>query len=273
MHRASRLLPWCFFFFLGLFVTASGPASAEELRVCSDPDYLPFSNRAEEGFENKVAQLMAKNLRTRLVYTWSSTRGPGGFSEFLSRNLDRGKCDAVMDLPYGSQEELTTNPYYVSSYVFISKKSRGYDLESMDSPILRKLRIGFERDTPPEDGLKLRDLLSQADPFAVGDTENMSPRTMLQAIEDNRIDVMITWEPAVGWFLLDYPDLAVARVPNQRTTGSPEQYLFPMSMAVRKGDDALKSRLDGVIAGHKNDLKQILDHYNVRLYPSAGEAL
>lgn len=258
---------------LGLLAAVARPALAKELRVCADPDYLPFSDRAGEGFENKIAELTAKTLGVRLVYTWASNRGTGGFGEFLSRNLDARKCDAVMDMPYGSQEELTTDPYYISSYVFISKKNKSYDLENMDSPILRKLKIGFERDTPPEDGLKIRDLLFQAEAFSVGDTEKVSPASMLQAVQDGRVDVMITWEPAVGLFLRNYPDLAVTRVPNERTTGAPEQYLFSMSMAVRKNDDALKKKLDGFIAERKAALEEILHHYNVKLYPSAGDTL
>jgi mxaJ protein len=246
-------------------------ASAKEFRVCADPDYLPFSNHAGEGFENKIAVLSAKALGAKLIEVWATTRGPGGFGEFLARNLDAGKCDAIIDMPYGSQEELTTDPYYISSYVFISKKARSFDLETMDSPILHKLRIGFERDTPPEDGLKIRDLLSQAQPFSVGDTENLSPATMLRAVQDGSVDVMITWEPAIGWYLRDYPDLVVTRVPNARTTGAPEQYLFPMSMAVRKGNEAWKKRLDDVIAERKSALQEILRQYNVQLYPAAGE--
>ena len=246
--------------------------AANEFRVCADPDYLPFSNRAGEGFENKIAELTARSLNAELIQVWATTRGPGGFSEFLAHNLDVGKCDAIMDMPYGSQEELTTDPYYISSYVFISKKIRSYDLENMDSPVLHRLKIGFERDTPPEDGLKVRDLLTQAQPFSVGDTEKLSPATMLRAVQDGTVDVMITWEPAVGWFLRNYPDLLVTRVPNSRATGAPEQYLFPMSMAVRKGDESLKKRIDGVIVQRKNALQDILHQYNVKLYPAAGES-
>src|SRR5271157_412135 len=143
---------------LGLLIAFSNPAWAKELRVCADPDYMPFSNRAGEGFENKVAVLVAQALGERLVYTWGSYRGEEGFNEFLSRNLDAGKCDTVMNMPYGTLEEQTTDPYYVSSYVFVFKKAKGYDLANMDSPILHKVRIGFERGTPPEDGLKMRDL-------------------------------------------------------------------------------------------------------------------
>jgi mxaJ protein len=176
-----------------------------------------------------------------------------------------------MDLPYGSQEELTTDPYYSSSYVFVSRKARSYDLRNMDSPILHRLKIGFERDTPPEEGLKIRDLLSQSQPFSVGDSENVSPGSMLQAVHDGSIDVMITWEPAIGWFLRNYPDLTVTRVPNERTTGAPEQYLFSMSMAVRKGDESLQGQLNTVISGRKTDLQEVLQQFNVRLYPAAEE--
>jgi mxaJ protein len=271
LKPARLLISFVMLSLITLAPLASNIALAKDFRVCADPDYLPFSNRAGEGFENKVAALCAKSLGAKLIEVWATTRGPGGFGEFLARNLDAGKCDAIMDMPYGSQEELTTDPYYISSYVFISKKARSYDLESMDSPILHKLRIGFERETPPEDGLKIRDLLAQAEPFSVGDTENLSPATMLRAVQDGSIDVMITWEPAVGWFLRDYPDLVVTRVPNSRTTGAPEQYLFPMSMAVHKGNENLKKRLDGVIAAYKDALQEILRQYNVRLYPAAGE--
>ncbi|HZO83425.1 MAG TPA: quinoprotein dehydrogenase-associated putative ABC transporter substrate-binding protein [Candidatus Binataceae bacterium] len=258
---------------LTLLCVAATSARAADFRVCTDPDYMPFSNRAGEGFENKVAELVARELGERLVYTWASYRQHGGFSEFLARNLDSGKCDAVMDIPYGNQDELTTDPYYASSYVFVSKKARNYDLESMDSPILRKVKIGFERDTPPEDGLKIRDLIIDATPFSVGDQEGVSPASMLQAVEDGKIDVMITWEPAIGYFLKNYPDLTVARVPNERVTGSPEQYMFSMAMGVRKNDQALAKKLNAVIARHKRALQDILRRYNVRLYPVEGEAL
>jgi mxaJ protein len=254
---------------LNTAVAAAG--SSEALRVCADPNYLPFSNRAGKGFENKIAQLTATTLKARLVFVWASTRGPGGFNEFLARNLDAASCDVIMGLPYGSQEELTTEPYYASSYVFISKKSLGYDLRSMDAPVLHRLRIGFERDTPPEDGLKLRDLLEQAQPFSIGETEGVSPVTMLQAVQSGHIDVLITWEPAVGYFLRNFPDLVVTRVPNGRTTGSPEQYLFSISMAVRKGNDALKRRLDQVIDRRQKEINGVLQQYNVALYPVSEE--
>src|ERR1700689_4526114 len=97
-------------------------ARAEALRACADPDYLPYSNRAGAGFENKIAEAVAKALGETIEYTWASYRGRGGFPQFLSSTLDANRCDVVMNIPYGSREELTTRPYYVSSYVFVFDK-------------------------------------------------------------------------------------------------------------------------------------------------------
>src|SRR5215469_108030 len=102
------------------------PANA--LKVCADADFLPYSNRAGEGFENKVAGAVAMWLGEPVEYTWASYRGHGGFPQFLSSTLDAKKCDLVMSIPYGSREELTTRPYYISSYVFIFSRNKNYSI-------------------------------------------------------------------------------------------------------------------------------------------------
>src|SRR5579862_3764856 len=106
MKRGSRAI-------VALIGALALPAHAEVLRVCADPDYLPYSNRAGQGFENKAATVVANALHATLAYTWASYRGHGGFPQFLSSTLDANRCDVVMSLPYGSREELTTRPYYV----------------------------------------------------------------------------------------------------------------------------------------------------------------
>jgi mxaJ protein len=245
---------------------AGGQASAKVLRVCADPDYLPYSNRAGEGFENKIADAVAKALGATVEYTSASYRGRGGFPQFLAATLDANKCDVVMNIPYGSRGELTTRPYYISSYVFVFKKSKNFDVTGMDSPILKKIKVGFERDTPVEDGMKMRGMIPGAVAFDVGDDDGESPVTMLKALESGRVDVMITWEPAVSGFLRDFPDLEVVAVPNERALGAPEQYTFPMSMGVREGDEAFKKQLDEIIANHQAELTAILKDNGVRLY-------
>jgi mxaJ protein len=240
---------------------------ADALKVCADPDFLPYSNRSEDGFENKVAGAVAKWLGEPVEYTWASHRGHGGFPQFLSTTLDAKKCDVVMSIPYGSREELTTRPYYVSSYVFVFPKSKNYSIASMDSPVLKQLKVGFERDTPAEDALKMRGLIpGPGTAFDISEDSSASPATMLSALKSGQIDVLITWQPAIGSFLRAYPELEVVAVPNSRALGPPEQFAFPMSMGVRESDQALKQRLDDIIQKHQADLTAILAENGVRLY-------
>ncbi|HXP83842.1 MAG TPA: transporter substrate-binding domain-containing protein [Bryobacteraceae bacterium] len=242
---------------LACLAFACVPAVA--LSVCADPDYLPFSNRAGGGFENKIAEAVAQALGEPLEYTWASYRGHGGFPQFLSSTLDAQKCDAVMSIPYASREELTTRPYYVSSYVFVSPKSKKYDITGMDSPALKRLKAGFERDTPAEDALKMRGMIpGVAVAFDVSGEGGESPASMLEALKNGQIDVLITWQPAIGAFLRGYPDMEVVVVPNTRALGAPEQYSFPMSMGVREGNQTLKKRLDDVIEKHQAEFTAIL---------------
>ena len=237
------------------------PANA--LGVCADPDYLPYSNRAGAGFENKIAEAVAKALGETVEYTWASNRGHGGFPQFLASTLDAKKCDVVMSIPYASREELTTRPYYISSYVFVFDKSKKYDITSMDSPVLKRVKVGFERETPAEDALKMRGMIPAAMAFDVATDDSESPTIMLDALKNGKIDVLITWQPAIGAFLRDAPNLEVVPVPNERALGPPEQYSFPMSMAVRQGNDALKKRLDEVISNHQAELTSILTESGV----------
>jgi ABC-type amino acid transport substrate-binding protein len=137
----------------------------------------------------------------------------------------------------------------------------------MDSPALKRLKVGFERDTPAEDALKMRGMIPGTTvAFDIGEDNDASPTTLLKALKDGQIDVLITWQPAISAFLSGYPDLEVVVVPNTRALGAPEQYAFPMSMGVRMGDDALKNKLDEVIAKHQAELTAILSQNGVKLY-------
>jgi mxaJ protein len=241
------------------------PAPARALDVCADPDYLPYSNRAGEGFENKIAAAVAKALGEKVEYTWASSRGHGGFPQFLSETLDAKKCSVIMNIPYGSREELTTRPYYISSYVFVYSKNK-FRIDSMDSPALKGVKVGFERDTPAEQAVKLRGLLPRSVAFDVGEEDGKSPATMLDALKKGDIDVLITWQPAIGAFLRAYPNFEVVVVPNERALGPPEQFSFPMSMGVRVNDEAMKKRLDDVIEKHQAELTSILTGSGVKLF-------
>ena len=251
---------------LALGLLAPLAANAADLRVCADPNYMPFSNKAGQGFENQVAAFVAKAMNAKLTYVFASTRGTGGFDQFVHEYLDKKKCDVVMDVPYASDNVLATQPYYISSYVFIYPKKKHYDISSMDSPALQKLQIGFESDTPAENGLKLRTLILHSKPFDSTDGPNASSDDMLYALASGQINVGVTWEPAVGYYLRTLPQYTVVAVPNSRSQGSPEQYAFPMAMAARVGDTATRDRLDRVIAAHKSELTAILARNGVKYY-------
>ena len=252
--------------FTGLFsIPAIVPAQAKALRVCADPAYMPYSNKAGQGFENKIADLVAKTLHRKLDYTWASYRMHGGFDQFLATTLDKHKCDVVMAMPYGNIEERTTDPYYESAYVFVYAKNGLYKPKTMDDAAIKKARIGYVEGTPPQTGLKLRGLLSKAHGFDIASKAGVSPETLLQAVSNHKVDIMLTWEPAIGYFMHKYPGLAMARIPNDRSTGSPEMYSFSISMAVREGDKSLEKTLDKVIKEKQGQINTILSHYDVKM--------
>jgi mxaJ protein len=238
----------------------------QTLRVCADPDYMPYSNRAGDGFENKIAQVVGHALGEPVQYYWSSTRAPEEYSEYIHTTIQANKCDLVVDVPYGFTQLDTTRPYFISSYVFVYKKSANYDITSLDSPDLRHLRIGYEVETPVEDGLKLRALTVGAKPFMTADNENASPDALIDAIENGTINVGLTWDPAVGYYLKSRPNLTAVVIPNSRSQGSPEQYTFPMSMATRPDDKELHKRLNQVIATHAAQLEAVLRQYNIHFF-------
>ena len=232
-----------FVLLLAGFVAFWLPAPIQALGVCADPDYLPYSDRSGAGFENKIADAVAKLLNEPVQYTWASQRSHGGFLQFLSNTLDAKKCDVVMSIPYGSREELTTRPYYISSYVFVFDKSKNYDITSMDSPVLKRVKVGFERDTPAEDALKIRGMLPDAIAFDIADDTGKVARFDARRTEqrkDRRPDHLAAGHRGLPSFGLRTWKLF--QCPMKGHWVSPEQYAFPMSMGVRTGDEALKKK-------------------------------
>jgi mxaJ protein len=257
---------------LPLFGGASVHAqAAAPLRFCADPNYMPFSNSSRAGFENKIAEVVGRDLGRPVTFYWAPMHGEEEFGQYLTETLKANKCDVLADVPYALVDAKTTKPYYISSYVFIYKKSKGYDLSSLDSPVLKHVKIGYEADTPVQDGLKLRGLTPGQKPFMTADEPNQSPSAIVDAVEDGTIDVGMSWDPAVAYYAGQHPDLETKIVPNSRTTGSPEQYTFPMSMATRTDDTELNNELNSVIANHLSDLEAVLRTYHIQFFePGSG---
>ncbi len=240
-------------------------AQSPSLRVCGDPDNLPFSNERLEGFENRIAAVVAADLGATPVYAWwPHQRG-------LVRNtIDAGTCDVIFGVPEGLDFVLWTKPYYRSSYVMAYRGDRGYDLRSLDAPELQRLRIGVHINTPPEESLARRGLLDNISTYSLffdprGDRDR--PRKLLDDLVAGAVDVAVAWGPLAGYAAAT-SDAPIELVPLEDEPGVPLS--FDISMGVAKGNEALKGRLEAAIDRRQAEIRAILEEYGVPLVPAAG---
>jgi mxaJ protein len=277
--RVFRLAGWALCVGAALALPGSRPVAASAaagapLVFCADPGYMPYSDRSGDGFENRIASVVGRALGRPIHYYWRSMRLKDEYGEFITATIQAKKCDVLVDVPYALQQVKTTRPYFISSYVFVYKKARNYDVTSLDSPQLRHLKIGYEGDTPVDMGLKERTLVLGAKLFLTADDEDASPQAIVDAVESNKIDVGMSWDPAVAYYLKGHPDLTTVAIPNSRSQGYPEQYTFPMAMATRTSDTTLNADLNRVIATHASELDAVLRSYNITFTaPSADSGL
>ena len=244
-------------------VLAQSPA----LRVCGDPDNLPYSNERLEGFENRIAAVVAAELGATPVYAWwPHQRG-------LVRNtIDAGTCDVIFGVPEGLDFVLWTKPYYRSSYVMAYRNDRGYDFRSLDAPALHELRIGVHVNTPPEESLARRGLLDNVSTYSLffdprGDRDR--PRKLLDDLVAGTLDVAVAWGPLAGYAARTL-NLPLELVPLVDEPGVPLS--FDISMGVAKDNEALKGRLEAAIDRRRTEILAILEEYGVPLVPAAEAA-
>ena len=240
-------------------------AQSPALRVCGDPDNLPFSNERLEGFENRIAAVVAAELGATPVYAWwPHQRG-------LVRNtIDAGTCDVIFGVPEGLDFVLWTKPYYRSSYVMAYRNDRGYDFRSLDAPALHELRIGVHVNTPPEESLARRGLLDNVSTYSLffdprGDRDR--PRKLLDDLVAGAVDVAVAWGPLAG-YAATTSDAPIELVPLEDEPGVPLS--FAISMGVAKGNDELKGRLEAAIDRRQAEILAILGEYGVPLVPAEG---
>ncbi|MCY4506853.1 MAG: quinoprotein dehydrogenase-associated putative ABC transporter substrate-binding protein [Acidobacteria bacterium] len=240
-------------------------AQSPALRVCGDPDNLPFSNERLEGFENRIAAVVAAELGATPVYAWwPHHRG-------LVRNtIDAGTCDVIFGVPEGLDFVLWTKPYYRSSYVMAYRNDRGYDFRSLDAPALHELRIGVHINTPPEESLARRGLLDNVSTYSLffdprGDRDR--PRKLLDDLVAGAVDVAVAWGPLAG-YAATTSDAPIELVPLEDEPGVPLS--FAISMGVAKGNDELKGRLEAAIDRRQAEILAILGEYGVPLVPAGG---
>lgn len=252
-----------------LLAGVAAAADLTELKVCSDPDNLPYSNERREGFENKIAEIVAKDLGVPLTnYWWPHQRG-------LVRNtLRAGTCEVLIGIPKGYDPVTWTKAYYRSAYVVAYPTNRGPKIASLDDPALRQVkRIGVHMSTPPYDVLGERGLQDSVVTYTtIYDHRDLDPsRRPMRLLEDlvaGKVDVAIAWGPLVGYFAKVSQKgggSALTLVPLQDDKTIP--MTFEMSMGVKKGDQALKAKLEEAIDRRQVEIRQVLDDFGVPLLP------
>jgi mxaJ protein len=240
------------------------------LRVCADPNNLPFSDRAQAGFENRLAELVARELHRTVAYYWQPQR-----RGFIRTTLNAGLCDVVIGVPTSIDVLRTTRSYYRSSYVFVAKRGRRPRISSFDDPRLRRIRIGIPLtgddggNPPPAMALARRQIFDNVRGYPVyGDYSRPRPGwSVLDALLAGEVDVAVAWGPLAGYFARHTPttfDLVPVA-----DHGDPELPLaFDISMGVRRDDAALAAALDGVIQRRAREIHRILTDFGVPLAPS-----
>lgn len=256
-------------FTLALIVAVTArSASVSPLRVCSDPNNLPFSNDKHQGFENRIADLLARDLGASVEYTWHAQR-----RGFLRETLQAGRCDVIIGYPTRGDGAQTTRPYYRSSYVFVSRQARSLQITSFDDPSLRRLRIGVQvigddgANAPPAHALSRRGIVRNLVGYSVyGDyAQDSPPSRIVTAVVAGDVDVAAVWGPLAGFFA----ERQNERLQLQPVHAGPADppMVFDMSMAVRRNDTHRLARLNRFITRHQGAIDRVLDEFHVPRLP------
>jgi mxaJ protein len=243
------------------------------LRVCADPNNLPFSNSRGEGFENRLVQLIARDLHATVEYTWWAQR-----RGFVRETVTAGSCDVVPGVPVGFERTLVTRPYFRSAYVFVTRRDRDLTLDSFDDPLLRRLKIGVQlvgddgANTPPAHALAKRHLAARVVGFPIyGDyAQPNPPARIVDAVARGEVDAAVVWGPLAGYFAKRQPiPLRLTAVAGQTDPSLPMSFAIGVGVARRAAE--LRDRIDAVIARHAPEIASMLDEYGIpREKGSAG---
>ena len=252
----------CLSLFLLLFGAALS-SGAKELRVCAEPDNLPFSQADGSGFENRIARLLAQEIGASLRFEWQPQR-----RAFVRKTLGEGLCDAWMGVPAGFERVLATRPYYRSTYVFVFPKSN--PLLDFDGEKLRALRIGVQLPgddfaaTPPGHALALKGAVDKVVGYTVYG-ERPAVARIVDAVANGDLDAGVVWGPAAGFFAAKAAlGVAPARAPAE-LEGLP--FEFSIAIGVTRGQKALRDELDGALDKRKAEIDSILRDYAVPRVP------
>jgi mxaJ protein len=254
-------------------VLAATGADARSLRVCADPNNLPYSNERGEGFENRIVTLLAADLGAEVEYTWWAQR-----RGFIRNTLKAGLCDLIAGVPVGMEMLATTRPYYRSGYVFMTAGGLGAGVRSFDDPKLRELRIGVQMigddfsNTPPAHALSRRGIVNNVRGFMVyGDYADAAPGAdIVEALGRGDIDIAVVWGPQAGYFAKRLGGPVSLTPVEPEADGLALPMAFDISMGVRREDAGLRREIDDALVRNRGAIDAVLAEYGVPRLDLAG---
>ncbi|RTL88482.1 MAG: quinoprotein dehydrogenase-associated putative ABC transporter substrate-binding protein [Hyphomicrobiales bacterium] len=273
MRVSYTLLSGCAGVALVLAAVHAAGGEPAILRVCADPNNLPFSDADGKGLENRLAELVAREIGAKVSYTWWAQR-----RGFIRNTLKAGLCDVVMGVPAHFDPVETTRPYYRSSYVFVSREDRNIDVASLKDPRLHSLKIGVHlfgddgMNSPPVHALGEQGIVGNVIGYMLyGDYRDATPPArLIEAVEKGDVELAAAWGPLAGYAALTSPvPLRIVPIADGKDF-APLQFSFDISMGVRKGDAGLKKRLDEIIAQKSPEIAALLTSYGIPLAPAGA---
>lgn len=253
--------------FGALVLMLASPSAAAELRVCADPNNLPFSNAAEQGFENKIIRIVAAELHADVRYVWHAQRRGN-----VRETLNAGECDVIPGVASSLEMLATTRPYYRSTYVAVVRDGPLAGIGSFDDPRLRKLRIAVQLigddgwNAPPAHALVSRGIVDNVRGIAIyGDYDSPAPQSpIVDEVAKGAVDVAFVWGPTAGYFARREPvRLSLSPVPISDGPSLP--MVYDISMGVRRDDVALRRALDAALSKRTAEIRAVLKDYGVPL--------
>lgn len=250
-----------------------GTVQARVLRVCADPNNLPFSNSAGEGFENKIVALIAADFGASVDYTWWAQR-----RGYVRNTLNAGNCDLWPGVAVGIKMLATSRPYYRSSYMFVSRSGSKLDIRSFDDPRLRKLTIGVQMvgndamNTPPTHALARRGIIGNVRGYTLyGDYSTPNPpASIIDAVEHGNVDIAIVWGPLAGYFAARQSPPLVLTAVEPPSDGPQWLMAYDIGMGMRRGDKAFMQEIDNELVRRSGDIQAILSRYHVPVMRDGG---
>jgi quinoprotein dehydrogenase-associated probable ABC transporter substrate-binding protein len=250
-------------------LTAQRPAPMQEgvLRVCADPDNMPFSDSTGAGLENKLAELMARTWNSKLEYVWwAAPRG-------MMRMLNGFYCDVTIQMPVLSDMAGVTRPYFRTSYVVVQRKDASHRVTGLDDSALKTMKIGVHlfaadgENTPPAMALSSHGVVGNLVGFSTTYAGGMNkPEDIVRAVVDRTVDVAIVWGPIAGYYAKQIgADLQLTPVDNDSVSGIP--FVYSMGMATRRRERQFKDSLEKFITSKAPEIQSLLQQYGIPLLP------